>query len=438
MMQFVFDQIVLIFCCVIVYFIDVLIVGGLGVVFGGVLIFVFILLGSFEVLIMMLFIGGLIVGLLLFVWFIVYMFMQVGVGLIGMWLQGLWLVLVVDGMLFGFGCSLFCNIIFGFVVVIVVGYFSFLFDGLGCFQGWYDKVVLLFMLDVCIFVFELVVEEVLELLVLLLFLVLLFEWFFFVFMLGFVFVVLVVLMIVLMLDVVFVVCDFVVFVQDFGMIVYVFGIIQDVLFFCCFVWFEVDVVVLLFVFVVFFVFVVLVLVVEFFVVVVLVVLLVFLVLFVLFVLVVGFVVVVVFVFVFLVLVGVLVFVVFVVVVLILELVDDLEEMWISILGYWLVFIWDDGMCIFVFCCMVFGCNFVLEEGVLVVLVWDEMFLLLKMYFEVVVEILGGWVVDWYLMNGFMIVCDGQCIVCFVGQCVLIKLGDVIEIGDCVVMVGGYV
>ncbi|MGV2903655.1 FHA domain-containing protein, partial [Microbacterium sp. AGC62] len=117
--------------------------------------------------------------------------------------------------------------------------------------------------------------------------------------------------------------------------------------------------------------------------------------------------------------------------------DDLEETRISIPGHRLVFTWDDGTRIPVSRRTVFGRNPAPEEGVVVVPVRDETLSLSKTHFEAAAETSGGWILDRHSTNGLTLVREGQRISCPAGQRVPIKLGDVIEIGDRVVMVGGY-
>lgn len=80
-------------------------------------------------------------------WFIVYTVMQAGQGSIGMRTQGIRLVNEADGSALGFGRSLLRNVIWGLAAMIVVGYFTVLFDGSGRFQGWHDRVAGALMLD---------------------------------------------------------------------------------------------------------------------------------------------------------------------------------------------------------------------------------------------------------------------------------------------------
>ncbi|MEW2461441.1 RDD family protein [Microbacterium sp. NPDC047426] len=117
--------------------------------------------------------------------------------------------------------------------------------------------------------------------------------------------------------------------------------------------------------------------------------------------------------------------------------DDLEETRISIPGHRLVFTWDDGTRVPVSRRTVFGRNPAVEEGAVIVPVRDETLSLSKTHFEAASEASGGWVLDRHSTNGLTIVRDGQRIACPAGQRVPIRLGDVIEIGDRVVMVGGY-
>lgn len=153
------DQIAPISRRAVAYVIDALIAGGLGIVLGGGLLLASMLSGGLEASITVLLIGGPIVSLVLLAWFIVYTVMQAGKGSIGMRAKGLRLVSAADGEPLGFGRALLRNIIFGLAGAIVVGYFSPLFDGSGRFQGWHDKVASSLMLDARVPAPEPVVEE---------------------------------------------------------------------------------------------------------------------------------------------------------------------------------------------------------------------------------------------------------------------------------------
>lgn len=131
----------------IAYLIDAAIAAGLGILFGGGLLVATSLSGSLEASLLTLLIGGPIVSLLLLAWFVVYTAMQAGRGSIGMRAQGLRLVRAADGSPLGFGRALLRNLVFGLAGAIVVGYFSPLFDGSGRFQGWHDKAAGALMLD---------------------------------------------------------------------------------------------------------------------------------------------------------------------------------------------------------------------------------------------------------------------------------------------------
>ena len=153
------DQIAPISRRAVAYVIDALIAGGLGLVLGGGLLLASMLSGGLEASITVLLIGGPVVSLVLLAWFIVYTVMQAGKGSIGMRAKGLRLVSAADGEPLGFGRALLRNIIFGLAGAIVVGYFSPLFDGSGRFQGWHDKVASSLMLDARVPAPEPVVEE---------------------------------------------------------------------------------------------------------------------------------------------------------------------------------------------------------------------------------------------------------------------------------------
>lgn len=153
------DQIAPISRRAVAYVIDALIAGGLGIVLGGGLLLASMLSGGLEASITVLLIGGPVVSLVLLAWFIVYTVMQAGKGSIGMRAKGLRLVSAADGEPLGFGRALLRNIIFGLAGAIVVGYFSPLFDGSGRFQGWHDKVASSLMLDARVPAPEPIVEE---------------------------------------------------------------------------------------------------------------------------------------------------------------------------------------------------------------------------------------------------------------------------------------
>ena len=128
------------------FLIDAFIAVGLAIVLAGGLVVAATLAGP-EGMLTTLLIGGLIVLLLLFGWFVVYTLMQAGAGSIGMRAQGLRLVSAREQGPLGFGRALLRNIIFGLACSIVVGYFTPLFDGSGRFQGWHDKVAGSLMVD---------------------------------------------------------------------------------------------------------------------------------------------------------------------------------------------------------------------------------------------------------------------------------------------------
>ena len=431
------DQIAPISRRAIAYLIDALIAGGLGVVLGGALILASTLSGSLEASIMTLFIGGPIVGLLLLAWFIVYTLMQAGAGSIGMRSQGLRLVSAADGTPLGFGRSLLRNIIFGLAAAIVVGYFSPLFDGSGRFQGWHDKVASSLMLDARIPAPEPVVEEAPEPPAPPLLPAPSFERLPPAPMPGFAPAAPAAPTTAPTPDAAPVARDFAAPAQDSGMIAYVPGITQDAPPSRRSARSEADAAApspapaappapavpapvaeppaaavpaappgppappvppapaagpaaaaapasapsapA----------------------------------------------------------GAPAPAAPVAAAPTPEPADDLEETRISIPGHRLVFTWDDGTRIPVSRRTVFGRNPAPEEGALVVPVRDETLSLSKTHFEAAAETSGGWVVDRHSTNGLTIVRDGQRIACPAGQRVPIKLGDVIEIGDRVVMVGGY-
>ncbi|MFB8189356.1 RDD family protein [Microbacterium sp. NPDC055988] len=153
------DQIAPISRRAVAYVVDALIAGGLGILLGGGLLLASMLSGGLEASIAVLLVGGSVVSLVLLAWFFVYTAMQAGKGSIGMRAQGLRLVSAADGSPLGFGRTLLRNIIFGLAGAIVVGYFSPLFDGSGRFQGWHDKVASSLMLDARVPAPEPVVEE---------------------------------------------------------------------------------------------------------------------------------------------------------------------------------------------------------------------------------------------------------------------------------------
>ncbi|WP_243231945.1 RDD family protein [Microbacterium sp. CIAB417] len=117
--------------------------------------------------------------------------------------------------------------------------------------------------------------------------------------------------------------------------------------------------------------------------------------------------------------------------------DDVEQTRISIPGHRLVFTWDDGARVSVSRRTVFGRNPASEEGAVIVPVRDETLSLSKTHFEAAADTSGGWLMDRNSTNGTTIIRDGVQITCTPGERVRIKLGDVISIGDRIVTVGGY-
>ncbi|MFC4140711.1 MULTISPECIES: RDD family protein [unclassified Microbacterium] len=117
--------------------------------------------------------------------------------------------------------------------------------------------------------------------------------------------------------------------------------------------------------------------------------------------------------------------------------DDVEDTRISIPGHRLVFTWDDGSRVTVSRRTIFGRNPSPEDGAVVVPVRDETLSLSKTHFEAASEVSGGWIMDRHSTNGMTIVRDGVRIACTPGERTRVRLGDVIEIGDRVVTIGGY-
>ena len=389
------------------YVIDALIAGGLGILLGGGLLVAVALSGGLAASITVLLIGGPIVGVVLLGWFIVYTVMQAGTGSIGMRAQGLRLVSAADGAPLGFGRALLRNVIFGLAGAIVVGYFSPLFDGSGRFQGWHDKVAGALMLDARVPAPEPVVEAAPVVEAPPLLPAPSFERLPPAPMPGFAPATPAAPLASPDQPAVSAAAAAARSVaapaQDSGMIAYVPGVTQDApsappippappappappL-------------------------------------------------------------------------PVATPVVPAPVVPPAPAApsappapsvpsvpdaapdpvddDDLEETRISIPGHRLIFTWDDGTRIPVSRRTVFGRNPAPEEGALVVPVRDETLSLSKTHFEAAAETSGGWILDRHSTNGMTIVRDGQRIACPAGQRVPIKLGDVIEIGDRVVMIGGY-
>ncbi|WP_337002591.1 RDD family protein [Microbacterium sp. LB12] len=386
------------------YVIDALIAGGLGILLGGGLLVAVSLSGGLAASITMLLIGGPIVGVVLLAWFIVYTVMQAGTGSIGMRAQGLRLVSATDGAALGFGRALLRNVIFGLAAAIVVGYFSPLFDGSGRFQGWHDKVAGALMLDARVPTPEPEVEAAPVVEAPPLLPAPSFERLPPAPMPGFAPATPAPLASPEQPEVSAAVAaarSFAAPASDSGMIAYVPGVTQDAppprpsapvvppappvppLPAAAPVTSA-------------------------------------------------------------------------------PVVpptpaappvapappvpdaaagpvddDDLEETRISIPGHRLIFTWDDGTRIPVSRRTVFGRNPAPEEGALVVPVRDETLSLSKTHFEAAAETSGGWILDRHSTNGMTIVRDGQRIACPAGQRVPVKLGDVIEIGDRVVMIGGY-
>jgi len=116
---------------------------------------------------------------------------------------------------------------------------------------------------------------------------------------------------------------------------------------------------------------------------------------------------------------------------------EIEATRISIPGHGLVFTWDDGVRMTVTRRTIFGRNPAPEDGAVLVPVRDETLSLSKTHFEAAADVSGGWVLDRHSTNGMTIVRDGQRIACPAGQRVPVRLGDAIEIGDRIVMIGGY-
>jgi uncharacterized RDD family membrane protein YckC len=116
---------------------------------------------------------------------------------------------------------------------------------------------------------------------------------------------------------------------------------------------------------------------------------------------------------------------------------EIEATRISIPGHGLVFTWDDGVRMTVSRRTIFGRNPAPEPGAALVTVRDETLSLSKTHFEAAAEVSGGWVLDRHSTNGMTIVRDGQRIACPPGQRVPVRLGDAIEIGDRIVVIGGY-
>lgn len=116
---------------------------------------------------------------------------------------------------------------------------------------------------------------------------------------------------------------------------------------------------------------------------------------------------------------------------------DIEDTRISIPGHRLVFTWDDGTRVSVSRRTIFGRNPAHEDGAVVVPVRDETLSLSKTHFEAGAEASGGWVRDRHSTNGMTLVRDGQRIACPAGQRIPVRLGDAIEIGDRIVTIGGY-
>jgi uncharacterized RDD family membrane protein YckC len=129
------------------YVIDALIAGGLGVVLSGIVVTIAVATGSPEGILLVIAIGMPVVVAIELAWLLIYTYMQVGTGSIGMRVQGVRLVDAENGGSIGFWRALLRNVIFGLAASIVVGYFSPLFDGSGRFQGWHDKVAKSLVID---------------------------------------------------------------------------------------------------------------------------------------------------------------------------------------------------------------------------------------------------------------------------------------------------
>ncbi|MCC2032989.1 RDD family protein [Microbacterium allomyrinae] len=94
--------------------------------------------GSRESVVLVILLGYLIVGLVMFAWWLVYSAMQGGRGSIGQRALGLRLQDAAAAGPIGFWRAVLRNIVWALAGTIVVGYFTPLFDSSGRRQGWHD------------------------------------------------------------------------------------------------------------------------------------------------------------------------------------------------------------------------------------------------------------------------------------------------------------
>ena len=132
--------------------IDVGIAYAIGAVLVGIVVGIIFGVGpawerdALAVMILLSYVG---IGLLLFVWWLVYSAMQGGRGgSIGQRILGLRLQDAAASAPIGFWRAVWRNVVFGAAAAIVVGYFSPLFDASARRQGWHDKAARAVVVDI--------------------------------------------------------------------------------------------------------------------------------------------------------------------------------------------------------------------------------------------------------------------------------------------------
>ncbi|MGV9768797.1 RDD family protein [Microbacterium sp. NPDC003461] len=120
---------------VVAFLIDSLIAGGIAVVFGALAVVLTLTVDMAAGMIALLVMYAAVLA-----WFLVYTGMQGGSGSIGARAQKIRIVQADTGAPLGFGRALLRNIVLGATgTILLLGYFSILFDKSGRRQGWHDK-----------------------------------------------------------------------------------------------------------------------------------------------------------------------------------------------------------------------------------------------------------------------------------------------------------